>query len=280
MFEKIGCSMHYGVSHNGLKGAVSALNRRFPELSIHEIPEVDCPEEGLANLKNLNSVAASCERIASEESRVLQEGKTPLFFGGDHAAAIGTVAGSAAGTQRLGLLWIDAHTDINTDVTTITGNIHGMSVSALLGYGHPKLCHVFGEDAKLRAEDVVFFGIRDMDPLEEDIIEKLNIRCYTFTEIRTRGLALCLQEALRSFGAISGLHISFDLDSMDPAVIRGVTVPVKDGFTEEEVLSMFGYLQGHGNIRSIDIVEYNPALDSDGKTAEFVRQLTNKITNA
>lgn len=283
MFELIGCPMHLGVSDEGLSGAVSALNARYPELAIREIPEVFLPEENLPKLKNLNSVAATCREIAKEEYRVIREGKLPLFIGGDHAAAIGSVSGSAAVNRGMGLLWIDAHADINTDVTTITGNIHGMPVSALMGFGSETLCGVFSEMLpspelpKILPQHIVLYGVRDMDPLELSIIERLNIRTYRWEEIVRRGQSVCLSEAMAYLRGCPKLHVSFDLDSMDPAHIRGVTVPVAGGFTEEEVFFQFAWLQGHCNLASVDIVEYNPAYDADGATGDFVRRLIRRI---
>lgn len=278
MVEAFGCPMHFGVSDEGLKESISQLNRRFPALSIREIPEEERPEEGIPRLKNRNSVIATCERIAAQEDRILKEGNTPLFFGGDHAAAMGTVAGSALHTGRLGLLWIDAHTDINTDTTTITGNIHGMPVSALLGHGDAGLCSIYQIKPKVRPEDVVFFGIRDMDPPEEELVKQWNIRCYLYSEIEERGLEVCFLEALERLRPVTGLHVSFDLDSMDPAVIRGVTVPVPGGFREEDVFLMFNLLQRQESLLALDIVEYNPVYDTDGHTGDFVRLLAEKIT--
>ena len=138
MYELIGCSTHYGVSNKGegLTQCVQSLNRRLPDHPIREIPERTLPEQGLANLKYLNSVTATCEDIAAEIDAIKRSGNTPLFIGGDHSSAIGSVSGDAATESRLGLLWIDAHSDINTDASTITGNIHGMPVSALMGFGH------------------------------------------------------------------------------------------------------------------------------------------------
>jgi len=283
MLELIGCPMHLGVSDDGLKDAVSALNARFPELAIREIPEVILPEEGLPNLKNLNSVAVTCEKIAEEEYRVLSEGNTPLFIGGDHAAAIGSISGAAAACREMGLLWVDAHSDINTDVTTLTGNIHGMPVAALMGFGNEKLCSVFSEKfsspetPKVLPQHTVLYGVRDMDPLEISIIERLNVRVYTWEEIAARGQAECLQEAAAYLSECRALHLSFDLDSMDPSHIRGVTVPVKGGFSEADVFFLFDWLRGHCLLCSIDIVEYNPRYDTDGVTGGFVSRLIQRI---
>ena len=253
MYELIGCSTHYGVSNKGegLTQCVQSLNRRLPDHPIREIPERTLPEQGLANLKYLNSVTATCEDIAAEIDAIKRSGNTPLFIGGDHSSAIGSVSGDAATESRLGLLWIDAHSDINTDASTITGNI--------------------------LPEDVVLFGLRDVDPLEADIIERLNIRCYYFSEIMQRGLDVCLNEIKSCFSKVSRLHVSFDLDSMDPAYIKGVSVPAADGFLEQDVFHIFERVLPEYHISMIDIVEYNPFNDTDGETGAFTERLIRRI---
>mgnify|MGYP001035949409 CR=1 FL=1 len=283
MFELIGCPMHCGVPDigKGLCEGTDTLNRLFPELRIRKIPEILCDEGAeRPNLKMLQSVIATCEAIAREENAVKQRGNIPVFIGGDHACGLGTVGGSAATEERLGLIWVDAHSDINTDVSTISGRIHGMPVSALMGYGEPSLCSIFGEEPKILPQDVVLFGVRDMDPLEVEIVERLNIACYSYEEIQANGLAASLEKAVRHFRHTSRLHISFDLDAMDPEQIPGVTVPVPSGFSEEDIFSIFGYLLGHCNVASMDIVEFNPLNDIENRTADFVRRLIHKICKA
>lgn len=283
MFELIGCPLHLGVSNEGLKDGIQALNRRFPELSIRLIPEIILPEDNLPNLKNLNSVAASCREIARETDRVIQSGNIPLFIGGDHSSAMGSVSGSAVNHRGMGLLWIDAHSDINTDVSTLTGNIHGMPVSALMGFGNETLCGIYSERLpspelpKILPQHVVLYGVRDMDPLEVEIVERLGVRTYSYEEIQRRGQEECLREVAEYLSECPCIHVSFDLDGMDPQEIKGVSVPVPGGFHEEDVFFQFAWLQSHCRIGAVDIVEYNPALDSDGMTGDFVDRLIHRI---
>lgn len=279
MYELIGCSTHYGVPNkgDGLTECVRILNQRLPDHLIREIPEQTLPEEDLPNLKYLNSITATCWDIAAAVDEVKRRGNTPLFIGGDHAAAIGSVSGDAATESRLGLLWIDAHSDINTDASTITGNIHGMPVSALMGFGNEKLCSVYGEQPKILPENAVLFGLRDVDPLEAEIIERLNVKCYYFSEIMQRGLDTCLDEVKAYLSGIDRLHVSFDLDSMDPAYIKGVSVPVSDGFLEQDVLHIFERVLPAYDISMIDIVEFNPKRDMDGETGAFAERLIRRI---
>lgn len=279
MYEIIGCPMHWGVSEDGLKRSIDVLNERYADLNIKKIDEIEMPEENLSNLKNLNSVVATCTKLAEVTDEIISTGKTPICIGGDHSLAMGTVSGSAKSNKKMGLLWVDSHSDINTDVSTISGNIHGMPVSALMGFGNEKLVSIYGADPKVLPQHVVLFGVRDMDPLEVEIVEKLDIRCYTYHEIVTRGLKVCLDEVKEYLNDINKLHISFDLDSMDPDIIKGVTVPVKSGFVEEDVNQTIDYCLDNFEIASIDIVEFNPKFDEDLYTAEYTNSLIKRIIN-
>jgi len=279
MYELVGCPMHVGVSDKGLKKSIDTLNKQYANLNIKKIKEIQVDEENLPNLKNLNSVVATCNKISQETSEIIRNGNTPIFIGGDHASAIGTVSGAALNSSRLGLLWVDSHADINTDVSTISSNIHGMPVSALMGFGNEKLVTVSSTEPKVLPQHVVLFGVRDMDPLEKEIVERLDIKVYTYDEIKQRGVKPCMDEVKEYLHDINKLHVSFDLDSMNPDIIKGVTVPVKDGFVEDNVYEIMDYSLDNFDISSIDIVEYNPKYDTDFYTAEFTNTLINRIIN-
>lgn len=279
MYKLIGCSMHQGVSDKGLTRCIEVLNARF-RLGIIGIEEIICQEDninGLPNLKNLNGIVATCKKIAEQVDRVIKSGDIPVFFGGDHSAAMGTVAGAKANAEHLGLLWIDSHSDINTDVTTISGNIHGMPVSVIMGYGNEQLCSIHSEQPKVLPQNVVLFGVRDMDPLEKEIVERLNIKVFSYDDVMKLGVNRALSQAKKYLKGIDKLHISFDLDSMNPEIIKGVTVPVKSGFVEADIFEAFDFILKSFPVSSIDIVEYNPLYDSDGYTGEFVKALIDKF---
>ncbi len=277
MYELIGCSMHLGVSDKGLQRSIDALSGRYPDLNIEKIDEIILPEENLENLKNLNSVVATCTSIARKTDSIVKRGNIPVFIGGDHASAIGTISGVANNIKDLGVIWVDSHSDINTDKSTISGNIHGMPVSAIMGYGQEKLVRILDARKRILPQNVVLFGVRDMDPLEKEIVKSLNIKIYTYDEIVKRGLNICLKEAKEYLSNITKLHISFDLDSMNPDLIKGVTVPVEGGFDENDVYQIFDYLLAEFSVSSMDIVEYNPVYDTDLYTAEFVHSLIQRI---
>ncbi len=279
MYELVGCAMHVGVSDKGLKKSIDTLNKQYSNLNIRKIKEIQVEEDNLTNLKNLNSVVATCNEISQEINNVISNGNTPIFIGGDHSSAIGTVSGAALNTSKLGLLWVDSHSDINTDVSTISGNIHGMPVSAIMGFGNEKLVAISSTEPKVLPQHVVLFGVRDMDPLEKEIVERLDIKVYTYDEVKQRGIKPCMDEAKEYLHDINKLHVSFDLDSMNPDIIKGVTVPVKDGFVEDDVYEIMDYSLDNFDISSIDIVEYNPKYDTDFYTAEFTNTLINRIIN-
>lgn len=273
----LGCPMHWGVSERGLLDSIDVLVNRYPELAVELVGSMECTEQGLANLKNLNSVVAVCEKLAAKVDAVLTRGEFPVCIGGDHALAMGSVAGSAKHCRRLGLLWIDSHSDINTHLTTATGNIHGMPVSASFGLGHPTLTGIYGYSTKLQPQDIVVFGLRDVDPPERDILNAYGVKAYDYSEICERGLQLCLDEAIEYLAHTDKVHISFDLDSMDPEVIKGVTVPVASGFTIAEADLIWENCFSRLRISAIDLVEYNPRFDSDKRTLEYLYDVLMKI---
>lgn len=285
MFSIFGCPMHFGVGAPGLKYSLDYLRNRYENLRIVKLPEIIMEEDPDCVLKNRNTVAATCQSIAQYMYSVFETGKTPLFLGGDHSVVMGSASAASVYVQdqfheETGLIYIDAHADINTDATTATGNIHGVPVASLLGLGDPKLTGFLRPGAKIRPENIVYLGLRDIDPPELTILKDLGIRFYTYEEICRRGLSLCLEEAARYLSHLHFFHLSFDIDSMDPALMPGVSVPVKSGFTKEEVYEMMGYLMRELPVISYDIVEFNQEFDRDNRTADFVSDLVDFITDA
>lgn len=282
MIHTYGCPMHFGVGDTGLIKSLDYLNNRFSQLHIHVIPEIEKKEDSLPNLKNLNSVTATCGSIASYAYQVLQNRETPLFIAGDHSSAMGSVSAASVYMSEVhggetGLIWIDAHPDINTDSTTATGNIHGMPVAALLGKGAEQLTRFLSDKPKLKPQNVVMLGLRDIDPPEMVTLNTLGIRYYTYGTICRRGLAACLEESMAYLSHLPAVHISFDIDSMDPKLMPGVSVPVPQGFTPEEVHCIFDTLIPALPVISYDIVEFNMTHDIENKTADFVMELASQI---
>lgn len=273
MFQIYGCPVHYGVGDKGLITSVEYFQKYCDALIFDVIPEITKPEEGLKNLKNLNSVAATCEKIAEKGYSILQSGRKPLFFAGDHSAVMGSISASGTYYDDLGLIWIDAHPDINTDETTVTGNIHGMPVAALLGMGEKKLSRIFSAKIKLKPHHIVMLGLRDIDPPEAEFLEKLHIKYYTYDRMMELGIDRCVEECIEYLSGISHIHISFDIDVMDPADFPGVSVPVPKGFHEPEAFQIMGMLMRNLPIVSCDIVEFNKEHDINDRTAEFAKKM-------
>ncbi|MBY0757919.1 MULTISPECIES: arginase [Sellimonas] len=282
MFSIFGCPMHHGVGAPGLKYSLDYLRNRYENLRIAKLPEIIMEEDASTPLKNLNTVAATCQSIAQYMYSVLEIGKTPIFLGGDHSVVMGSASASSVYVkdtfgEDTGLIYIDAHADINTDQTTVTGNIHGVPVSALLGMGNPKLTGFLKEGPKYKPENIVYLGLRDIDPPELTILNEQKILYYTYEEICDKGLDQCLTETIRHLSHLNHIHLSFDIDSMDPDIMPGVSVPVPGGFDEEDVFLMFRRLMNELHILSYDIVEFNQEYDKGNRTADFVSELVDFI---
>ena len=281
MLQIFGCPMHYGVGAKGLIHSLDYLNEQYKDLDIHIVPEVTASEAKVSNLKNFNSVLATCNAIAEYSfHNILQKGDIPLFIGGDHSAAMGSVSASAAMYENSGLIWVDAHPDINTDSTSVTGNIHGIPVSALLDNVSAEakpLADILKEGQKIKPKHVAMLGLRDIDPPEAEILEKLNIKYFTYDDIKSLGLQYCLDECIKHLSHLDNVHVSFDIDGVNPELLPGVSVPVPDGFTIEEVYTVFNRLLGELPVHSLDIVEFNKEFDKDNMTADFTYDLIQHI---
>lgn len=273
-----GCPMHYGVGDKGLTESLAYFTQMYPDLDFPILPETPRAEESLSNLKNLNSVIATCTDISSHAFHILQNQDTPLFIAGDHSSVMGSISASSeymweTHREDIGLVWVDAHPDINTHLTTATGNIHGMPVAALLGLGDSRLTKFLSDRPKLKPENIVMLGIRDIDPPEQIILSENQIRYYTYDEIQKRGLDTCLQETISHLSHLSAVHMSFDIDSMDPQIMPGVSVPVPSGFTIPEVTQIFQTLISRLPFLAYDIVEYNYVHDRQDVTAKWMYEL-------
>lgn len=245
---------------------------------MNKVPEITCKGPFRANLKNLESVCATCEGIAKQGYHILTSGHRPLMIAGDHSAAMGSVSATSVYTKgETGLIWIDAHPDINTDKTTVTGNIHGMPVAALLGLGEPFLTHFLDDSIKLKSGNIVMLGLRDIDPPEAEILKEHHIRYYKWDYIMEHGLQNCLNESIDYLSHCPAVHVSFDIDSMDPKLMPGVSVPVPEGFNEDDVFLMMDELLTRLPVQAMDIVEFNHELDKDDITAGFVSRLVEHV---
>lgn len=229
-------------------------------------------------LKYLEEIASVCETLAKTVSDTVVRGRFPLVLGGDHSIAIGTIAGAAKHRNRLGLIWFDAHGDLNTMETTPSGNIHGMPLAVSLGYGHPSLVRCLGFTPKVHPENVVLIGTRDLDKGERDLIRRLGIRVFTMHDIDRLGMGAIMEEALEIVTrGTDGVHLSLDLDGLDPKDAPGVGTPVEGGLTYRESHLAMEMLAEANVLTSAEFVEVNPILDNGNRTAKVAVALIESV---
>lgn len=245
--------------------------------------EIVRPEKAPAedeNPKYLAEMTASCTRIASDVKRVLSEGALPVILGGDHSIAIGSVAGVSShfrdAGQEIGLIWFDAHADINTPETSLTGNIHGMPLAAILGHGHEQLVGIEGFAPKIKPQYLAHVGARDLDAGEQNRIHGLKLRdqFFTMSDIDKRGMLACVEDAIGiASRAPGGYAVTFDVDMIDPRFAPGSGTLVRGGTTYREAHLALEVIAERGGMRSFEIVEVNPMLDKSNITVELACEL-------
>ncbi|MDQ3792955.1 MAG: arginase, partial [Actinomycetota bacterium] len=219
------------------------------------IPEVVGKEEGI---RHLAAVRRVCGEVAERAEAMISEGLFPIFLGGDHSISIGTISGVARSFGRTGVIWLDAHADFNIPETSPSGNIHGMPLSVLTGRGHPDLVSIGGEGASVRTGDVVILGLRSVDEKERRLLLEAGVRVYTMKEIDAYGIASIVRRALRDLSHLERVHLSVDLDVVDPGIAPGVGTPVRGGLTYREAHLVMELINEAGIVTSLDVVEVNP----------------------
>ncbi|OLS34272.1 arginase [Bacillus sp. MRMR6] len=276
----IGMPMDLGQMRRGVDMGPSAIryagiNERLKPLfdEIHDLgdipigrPEVAVDKE--SNLRNLDLVAEKSTLLAEKVDEVIQSGSFPLVLGGDHSIAIGTLAGVSNHYQNLGVIWYDAHGDLNTAETSPSGNIHGMPLAASLGLGHPMLTEIGGYTPKVKPENIVIIGARSLDEGEKNLIKEIGLKVYTMHEIDRLGMAKVMEETISYLKErTDGVHLSLDLDGLDPNDAPGVGTPVIGGISYRESHLAMEMLEEAQIITSAEFVEVNPILDDKNKTA-------------
>ncbi|HLR23802.1 MAG TPA: arginase [Pseudogracilibacillus sp.] len=278
----IGVSMDFGQSRRGVNMGPSAIRyagvvNRLEALG-HEIKdrgdihinESVQAEKSSSKLKNLKEVIEANEKLAEQVENVLAEERFPLVLGGDHSIAIGTLAGLATKYKNLGVIWYDAHADLNTDETSPSGNIHGMPLAVSMGLGDDRLVNLHHEGQKVKPENIVIIGARSIDPGERELIKEHGIKVFTMHEIDKYGMTAVMNEALQYLEErnVDGVHLSLDLDALDPLYTPGVGTPVAGGVTYRESHLAMEILEESGKVTSAEFVEVNPILDEKNKTAD------------
>ena len=282
----LGVPLSYGASMAGVDMGpaalrVARLNQRINSLGYsvrdlgdlrlerpHVIPQ---PQE---KLKYVNEIRSACAQLARSVEEILEAGEFPIILGGDHSIAIGSFSGISAfyrkQNETVGLIYFDAHADMNTPETTPSGNIHGMPLAVLLGYGTPELTDMLDFSPKLDPKHVVHVGARDIDPGERELVHKLGVRFITMRDIDERGMSACIDEAINiASNANAGYSVTFDVDALDPGDAPGSGTLVRGGLTYREAHLAMEKIAEAGGMRSLEVVEINTALDVNNKTAEL-----------
>ncbi len=282
----LGVPLAYGASMAGVDMGpaalrVARLHERIAELG-YEVTDagdlrVDRPKSRPKpddKLKFVKEISAACEQLAKDVHDTLVAGELPIILGGDHSIAIGSISGVASfyreQNETLGLIWFDAHADMNTPDTTPSGNIHGMPLSALLGYGASELTNIAGFTPKLDPKLCAHVGARDIDRGERELIQKLGIRFFTMREIDERGMSACMDDAIEiAAKGTAGYAVTFDVDALDPGDAPGSGTLVRGGLTYRESHLAMEKIAEAGGMRSLEVVEINTALDVNNRTAEL-----------
>jgi arginase len=286
----IGFPMDLGADRRGVDMGPSAL--RIAELQpkleklgykvndLGDIPVQIMERQKITNpkLKYLNEIIKTSKVLAATVESVLEKGYFPLCIGGDHSMAIGTIAGISSFCRKkgktLGVIWIDAHADMNTDETTPSGNIHGMPLASSLGLGNHELVNLLNFSPKLEPENCSLIAIRSIDEKEKQIIKKLKLPVYTMPDIDKIGIHRIVAKVLKQFQEkIDHIHVSFDLDSVDPSVASGVGTPVPGGLSYREAHLLMETIAECGCMSSLEIAEVNPILDEKNISAVFTTDL-------
>jgi len=225
----------------------------------------------------LNEIVKFNQMLAQQVAKSVQQGGFPCVLGGDHAIAVGTWSGlvdAHAAYDQFGLIWIDAHMDAHTPETSLSHNIHGMPVAALLGHGAPALVNLVADKRKLNPQHLVLIGIRSFEPAEQRFLAQQNVRVYLMEEVKKRGFAVVFAEALKKVThQTKGFGISVDLDAFDPSIAPGTGAPVKGGLYAREVCQALTLLADYPQLKGLEIAEYDPTRDIDNKTAKLAQKI-------
>jgi len=280
----IGVPMDLGQSRRGVDMGPSALRGAGLQSSIKKLGvqvedignlSVKQPEEmpvGEKRAKYLQEIAETCADVATATEKALSEGFLPLVLGGDHSIAAGVAAGVAnhfrKEKKQIGYLWLDAHGDMNTPESSPSGNVHGMPLAAIMGYGAPELVDLLGFHPKAEPGNIVIVGARDLDAQERKIVKKSGVRVFTMRDIDERGMREVMSDALKyAMDDTAGIAVSLDMDFVDPADAPGVGTPVRGGVTYREAHLAMEMIADTESMVSLEVVEINPILDEHNRTA-------------
>ena len=261
-----------------LNERIRSLGYEVEDLGNVAVEQAEAWPAGDPHAKYLPQIAAACERLAEQVEDALRRGRMPLVLGGDHSVAVGTVGGVArhfrTAGRNIGLIWLDAHADMNTPDTSPSGNVHGMPLACVVGMGPPPLVDLLGFRPKVPPRNAVIVGLRDVDQLERQHVRESGVRAFTMRDIDERGLRSVMEEAIRvASDGTAGFHLSLDMDFVDPQHAPGVGTPVRGGATYREAHLAMEMIGDSGRMLSMEVVEVNPVIDEFNRTADLAVEL-------
>ncbi len=259
------------IRYAGLKERVQSLGLECADWGDVTVAVAEATEAGSPNARYLAQIKETCGRVATLVGDATSAGLVPLVLGGDHSVAMGTLGGMARAHGAGGVLWIDAHGDLNRPATSPSGNVHGMPLAAALGVAGPEFESLDWPTPSI--ERAVLFGIRSLDPGERELIANLPVKVFTMTDLDRLGVEAAMREALAFLSGVAFLHVSLDLDAVDPMFAPGVGTPVRGGLTYREAHHALEIVAEGGTLDSLEIVEVNPVLDRENETAKLAVDL-------
>ena len=261
-----------------LNARVASLGYEVEDLGNVPAGQAEASPAGDAHAKYLPQIASTCQRLALAVEQALGRGSVPLVLGGDHSVAVGTSSGVShyyrQRGQPIGLIWLDAHADMNTPETSPSGNVHGMPLACILGMGPEELAGMFGYQPKVLPRRTVIIGLRDVDREEKLKVRESGVHAFTMRDLDERGLRSVMEEAIGlATDAAAGFHLSLDMDFVDPLDAPGVGTPVRGGATYREAHLAMEMLCDSGKMLSMEVVEVNPVIDEANRTAVLAVEL-------
>ena len=262
----------------GLNEKLTALGYAVEDLGNVTVEQPESLPVGKPEARYLPQIAHTCARLAEMVEKAADEGRVPVVLGGDHSIAMGTIAGMSRhfrkARRKMGLIWIDAHADMNTPVTSPSGNVHGMPLACCIGLGPHELTHLAGDPPMIEPGSVALVGLRSIDDVERLNVRGAGVHAFTMRDIDERGLPAVIREAVKIVTAgTAGFHLSFDMDAVDPDEAPGVGTPVRGGITYREAHTAMEIVCDSGRMTSLEMVEVNPVLDQANRTAQLAVEL-------
>ena len=266
----------------GIKERLEALGHKtFEHADIFQAKAQEYEKVGNAKAKYLKPIVKACNKLAAEVEAISAAGDFPLVLGGDHSIALGSIAGISATAkkqnQTLGVLYVDAHGDFNTPETSPSGNIHGECLAASAGLGLPELTNLYFDGQKVDPKNICFVGSRDLDPGEKQLMKQSGVTVFTMSDIDCQGFPAIVRQVLAFFKKVDVVHVSFDMDVLDPMFAPGTGIPLPGGLTNREALLLMEEIATIGKVRSAEIVEVNPILDVRNQTAILAVSLAARL---